>query len=168
MALEAMRATRCLEAPLEDPTPFIPSLPNEVCVHILEYLTKPELVHHVSLVSLTWCRASRQPVLWPVLDASVWKKHPRRLNGNPPTTIFRMKKFYEFLCRPQFSQLRKLVPPDIVRTLHRNIFDRIAAIAPHLQELDLSGCTSIRWFSLIAWSGELPRLPHLFTNLCKI
>lgn len=173
-ALESLASMHTLEYQqdsMSQPiTPIIHPLPHDISTTILEFLSKPELVHHVSLVSLAWCRATRNPALWPALEAETWKKyHGSGTTLLPSKMVFSsMQQFFVFLRRPQFSRLRKLVPPDIYRTLHRNVFDRISASCPYLEDLDLSGRNSIRLNALIAYNEELPRLPDLFPNLKKL
>lgn len=60
-----------------------------------------------------------------------------------------MRKIHIFLHRPQFSRLKKLVPPDMYRTLNRNVFDCIANACPYLEELDVSGLNSKRHFAVV-------------------
>lgn len=142
------------------------ALPKELVLRILEFLPKKELVHRASLVSSAWCKATKHPLLWPALEADIWKKYPGDL---PSKMAFSsMRQFHLFLGRPQFARLKTLVPPDIYRTLHRNVFDRIAEVNPFLEDLDLSGRSSIRQFLLVPFPEELPRLPALFQNLKKL
>lgn len=147
------------------------TLPQEIMIEILDFLPKKGLVHSASLVCSSWNQATKHPDLWPVLDADIWKRHPTRSNGlEPPSkTVFpSMSQFFLFLRRPQFAQLKKLTPPDIYRTLHRRAFERLARACPSLEEMDLSGSTSIRYLALISFREELPRIPKLFPKLKKI
>ena len=146
------------------------AFPQELFVeHILSWLSKPELVHHGSLVSNVWKQTCQHPLLWTELAAEIWKKFPSRNDKPPSKRIFpSMRQFYLFLRRPQFSKLKKLVPPDLVRTFHGNLFDKLAQSCPRLEELDLSGSTSNRYHCLVPYAGELPRLPDLFPHLKRL
>jgi hypothetical protein len=68
---------------------------------ILDFLSKPDLVHCASLVSSTWCKATKDTILWNALDEDIWKKYPRRRNGGTPAKrVFpSMQLFYAFLPR---------------------------------------------------------------------
>lgn len=146
------------------------ALPQGIFIDILDFLPKNDLVHGASLVSTAWNNATKNPFLWLVLDAAIWKKYPpnRRSGGPPPRMAFSsMRKFHAFLQRPQFAQLQTLVPPDIYRTRFL-VFERISQSCPLLQDLDLSGSTSIRLHSMVAYPEELVLLPRLFPKLTKI
>jgi len=155
-----------------DPMPFCGgsvALPQEIMKEILDFLPKKDLVHRASLVSATWNHATKNPFLWPVLDADIWKKYPNRRHGGPPVhmALSSMRQFHLFLERPQFARLVTLVPPDIYRPRFP-VFNRISASCPLLEELDLSGSTSIRLNCFVAQPEELVLLPQLFPKLKKL
>jgi len=146
------------------------AIPQELFVeHVLSWLSKPELVHHGSLVSNVWKQTCQHLLLWTELEAEIWKKFPSRNDQPPSKMIFpSMRQFYLFLRRPQFSKLKKLVPPDLYRTIIGNVFAKLAQSCPRLEELDLTASTSIRLFCLVPYAGELPRLPDLFPHLKRL
>jgi len=146
------------------------AIPQEIMKDILDFLPKTDIVHSASLVCTSWNQVTKHPDLWPVLDAGIWKKYPMQRNGGPPSkTVFpSMRQFFVFLRRPQFSRLKSLTPPDMYRTLKRNAFDQLAQACPSLEEMDLSGSTSIRCLALVPLDKELPRIPELFPKLKKI
>jgi hypothetical protein len=61
-----------------------------------------------------------------------------------------------------------LEPPDLYRTVHRNVFDRLAGSSPLLEDLDLTGSASVRYLQLVIFDEELPRLPALLPKLKHI
>jgi hypothetical protein len=149
------------------------TLPKELFVDILEFLSKPDLVHRASLVSSAWLAASKSPLLWLELKEDVWKSYPLRKRGRaegvPAKTVFSsIRHFYEFLRRPQFARLKALTPPDLYRTMHRNVFDRIAEACPQLEDLDLSACATQRLNAVVPHDEELLRLPALFPKLNRL
>jgi hypothetical protein len=140
-------------------------LPKDVVIHVLTFLPKQDLVHHVSLVSLSWLAASWNSFLWTELSAGLWKQ--KKNNSEKP--IFRSIKHFcdEFLSRPQFASLKFLSPPDISRGTGRIVFDRIAKVCPHLEALNLSGYHS-RYHSVVPHDCELLRIPALFPKLEQV
>jgi hypothetical protein len=69
-------------------------LPEEVFLCVLGFLSKPELVHCVSLVSKAGLHSGRSPLLWPALGKNIWKRFPYRRDGGPPVkTLFSMKRW---------------------------------------------------------------------------
>jgi hypothetical protein len=152
------------------------ALPKHLFVgEILDFLSKPDLVHSASLVSSAWCNASKDTILWPELDEDIWKKYPVLNNGIPADQVFIFwEQFYDFLRRPQFACLKMLVPPDVYRPRQcKKVLDRIAKICPLLEDLDLSGLSGRRIIStrsvpLLPYGEELTSLPAIFPNLKKL
>jgi hypothetical protein len=129
-------------------------LPGELIICILEFLPKNDLVHSASLVNHAWLATTKNPLLWPALGGDIWNRKKRC------SSITSMKRFLDFLRRPQFKRLKRLQSPiHIHRTQSRRTFDHISAACPLLENLDFFGC------GISPFADEIPLLPLAFPNL---
>jgi hypothetical protein len=103
------------------------ALPADAFLHILDFLSKADLVLGASEVSRAWLSMSRSPQMWTTLDA----EHGLVSNSD---LITDMDDLLELLERPQFALLKSLVPPDQVR-LRKKDLEEIAELCPLLEDI---------------------------------
>jgi hypothetical protein len=77
------------------------TLPEEISLLILGFLSKTDLVYKISLVSTMWCHLSKSPLLWQSLDFPMELKASKK-------KLSSIARFTELLRRPQFASLKKL------------------------------------------------------------
>jgi hypothetical protein len=133
------------------------NLSEDVFKHILDYLSTSDLVHRASLVSSVWLDCSRSPQMWNTMDPKHGMKARSKQTKN-------MTSLIQLLNRPQFSSLKKLVPPLRVRSTQRG-FGQIAQACPLLEEIEIGYVPKSK---LRISDSELVRLPSLFPHLQKV
>jgi hypothetical protein len=133
------------------------SLPADAFLHILEFLSKTDLVLRTSSVSKAWLAMSRSPQMWTVLDTE---------HGLIPKSkvITNMDHLLALLERPQFASLKTLVPPDKVR-LRKQALKQISESCPLLEDIDIGYSL---FSSMHADDNALMVIPSLFPHLRKI
>jgi hypothetical protein len=136
------------------------TLPEEISLLILGFLSKTELVHTISLVSTMWCHLSKSPVLWQSLNFPMELKASKK-------KLASMARFTELLRRPQFASLKKLSFPNIHRTLNPDIFHNFSKACPLLEELDFETIYGDH-LGVRPRGYEMEKLPVIFPNLKKI
>jgi hypothetical protein len=133
------------------------SLPADAFLHILEFLSKTDLVLRTSSVSKAWLAMSRSPQMWTVLDT----EHGLLSQSK---RITNMDHLLALLERPQFASLKTLVPPDKVR-LRKKALEKISESCPLLEDIDIGYSL---WSSMHADDNALMVIPSLFPHLRKI
>ena len=115
----------------------VASLSDDTWNHVFSYIDRKELVHTVSLVCKKWYYTySRYPGHWRELPLSIWNMWTDR--GDPRKVFPTMKKFLDFLRRPQFAQLKGLALPCMDMPECGNPFVRILSCVPHLKVFSAS------------------------------
>jgi hypothetical protein len=105
------------------------SLPADAFLHILEFLSKTDLVLRTSEVSKAWLSMSRSSQMWTVLDT----EHGLLFKSR---RITNMDHLLALLERPQFAFLKTLVPPDKVR-FRKQALEQISEACPLLEDIDI-------------------------------
>jgi hypothetical protein len=111
----------------DDATTTVIQMPEECFVKIMEFLNGREIVN-ASTVNKVWLSVSRMPAMWPKLDAfNGLSNRGRKLNQ---TSLIAL------LGRPQFSNLKFLALPDMVK-LKTTTVASIAKVCPLLETWDV-------------------------------
>ena len=128
------------------------ALPEELFIHILEYISHYQFVHNAALVSKAWLSATRTPTLWTKLDHTTGLAERSKKKRSLTDLLTVIKHF-------QFASLKTLVLPSNI-ILGKSGGRKIAKACPFLEELDIG--------SAHAQNEELVAFPSVFPHLCKI
>ncbi len=111
----------------DDDATTVIQMPEECFVKVMGFLNGREIVN-ASTVNKVWLSVSRMPALWPKLDAfNGLSNRGRKLNQTQLVAL---------LGRPQFSNLKFLTLPDMVK-LKTTTVASIAKVCPLLETWDV-------------------------------
>jgi hypothetical protein len=128
-------------------------MPEDVFLHMLEYLPKPFLVHKASLICKPWLSATKTPCLWSELDIDAGL--PKEMN---------MSTLLKLMARSQFSCLKTLILPGKARFTKASPPKNLSQLCPLLEEIDVGYAR----YTVDPSDEQLVALPNHFPHLRKI